>query len=479
MRGTPLTRAFLSDAALCRLFSGPEPSPHQSYFLAVTMRVQWAVVASVLLVIARPNVSAQPEATLKMRGGPFPRQITLFDREGRVMRTLGEPGPYAQPALSPDGTRLAIVKQDSALPRRPHIWVFEVSTGISRQITFDPAGESAPTWSPDGSQIAFSSRRNNHVGLYRKASDGTGTEELLYQHSLAAQTILTDWSPDGRFLSFHSGGVLYVLPLAGDRGPVELIRDEYEAYAGRFSSDSRFIAYVADETGQNEVYVRAFDPVSARFAAADAKWQVSAHGKLPAPSDGSTPPSSCYEESVCVEPVYWRSDGRELLYVDSDGAVMTADLTLAPTFKTGTPKRLFRAPGAGRAGVGGDYFSSATISRDGQRVAFAVSTPPARSVVRVRPEMLATYVGKYAATGTIGELIVTLEGGQLIVRDPRGIKLSILAESENYFFRREYRAGREDFPVADRDIEFIKSDSGAVTHLFVYFGGPGVKWTRQ
>ena len=79
------------------------------------------------------------------------------------------------------------------------------------------------------------------------------------------------------------------LPVNGDRKPAELLREEYNVYGVRFSPDSRFVAYVSDESGQNEVYVRPFDPAS---GLGDAKWQVSKEGGLGL--------------------VQWRQDGREL-----------------------------------------------------------------------------------------------------------------------------------------------------------------------
>lgn len=438
-------------------------------------------LASVMISVALPVVLAPVSEPVSFqanttKGGPFPRQITLFDRTGAVVRTLGTPGSYASPALSPDGARLAIVRPDPAPSRRPHIWVFDVSTGHATQITFDPAGETAPVWSPDGSQIAFTSRRNNRTGLYRKVANGTGSEELLYQHTLGAQTILTDWSPDGRFLSFHSGGVLYVVPLSGAREAVELIREEYEAYAGRFSADSRLLAYVSDESGRNEVYVRAFDPSSVRFSPLGMKWQVSREREPIPRQDDPTLPSSCYEESVCVEPAHWRQDGKELLYVATDGTVMAAEITITPTFQARTPMRLFRAPGAGRAGAA-DYFSSASISRDGQIVAFAVSVVPTRNIMTVKPEVLATYAGKYVETANNRELMVALQGDHLLLQIGQR-KLPLVAESSTYFFSREISAS-SGVPTGDRDVEFVTDNKGGVTHLLMYFGGPAEKWTRQ
>src|SRR5207253_1681146 len=105
------------------------------------------------------------------------------------------------------------------------LWIFDVATGAGKQITFGGQREqsTAPAWSPDGSQVAYAALREGAFGLYRKASNGQGAEELLYKNN--APLTLTDWSQDGRYLTYFSsdlgGGAIYALALAGtgDRKP--------------------------------------------------------------------------------------------------------------------------------------------------------------------------------------------------------------------------------------------------------------------
>ena len=181
-----------------------------------------------------------------------------------------------------------------ALPGAPgtDISVFDLSTGASTQVMTGPAPRD-PVWSPDGSQIAYFAYRQGSGGLYRKASNGTGREELLYRFPPGISDVhLTDWSPDGRFLAFDMSAVVWVLPLAGERKAVELLREDFQVFGARFSPDSRFLAYVSDESGRNEVYVRAFDRLSGRFSTGGGQWKVSGQG-----GHGM---------------VHWRRDGREL-----------------------------------------------------------------------------------------------------------------------------------------------------------------------
>ena len=159
------------------------------------------------------------------------RVLTVFDRQGKVVSTVGERALYSAPVFSPDRTRLAVVKRDLESGTED-LWVLNVATGKSTRITSNQTQAQelvdTPVWSPDGSQVAYRALRGGYFGLYRKASNGEGTEELLYQHPGGGMN-LADWSLDGRFLSFDSeGGTLYVLPLAGDgeRKPIELFRSE-------------------------------------------------------------------------------------------------------------------------------------------------------------------------------------------------------------------------------------------------------------
>ena len=125
------------------------------------------------------------------------RQLTLFDRQGRQVSTVGTRDLYNQPVFSPDGTRMAVVKPDLEKETND-LWVIDNASGKAIQLTVSKTRENAgsPAWSPDGKQIAYVALRDGYFGLYRKASNAQGDEELLYKGS--APMTLTDWSQDGR-----------------------------------------------------------------------------------------------------------------------------------------------------------------------------------------------------------------------------------------------------------------------------------------
>jgi Tol biopolymer transport system component len=211
------------------------------------------------------NVSRDGERFVFAVPRPQLRQLTVYDRQGKAVATAGQPGSYAQPNLSPDGTRAVVMRND---PRTGNgdIWVIDLASGNGTPITNDVYPDNAPIWSPDGKHVAYVSTREGLAGIYRKAADGTGEAELLFQYTPGAGMVLTDWSPDGKFVTFYTG-VIVLVPVgtpgdAKSRKEIDWLREDYEAGQGRFSPDNRYIAFLSNEDNvdRGEVYVRPFDP---------------------------------------------------------------------------------------------------------------------------------------------------------------------------------------------------------------------------
>jgi hypothetical protein len=250
------------------------------------------------------------------------RRLTWFDREGKILGTVGEPGEYQIPALSPDGTRLAVMKVTGA--DAANIWLLDFSrSGASTRFTFDAAMDTSPVWSPDGSRVIFSSNRDGSYNLYQKPVNGVKDEEVLLKSS--EDKVATSWSRDGRFLLYtavhaKTKSDIWVLPLEGSRKPVPFLIKEFNERQARFSPDGQLVAYTSDESGQDEVYVRSFSMNSAGTAAqAGGKWPIS--------------------NGLGVDP-RWRGDGRELYYRFADRRVMAVEIATNPTFRAGIPKPL-------------------------------------------------------------------------------------------------------------------------------------------
>ena len=286
--------------------------------------------------------------------GPQLQQLTIFDRTGKVLEKVGEPGVYSQPAFSPDGTRLLVVKNDLQTAQADY-WTIELATGKPTRLTNDTFGKNSALWSPDGAYIYYSSIRNGDFPIYRKRSDGTGSEEFVFQYTPGAFLGPSDISPDGKWLLLDAGGYLITVPLnvadAKSRKAVETLRDEYFNQIGRLSPDGNFMAYRSDEAQpeRGEMYVRPFKGASAE--AGNEHWRLSKDG--------------------VQAMLHWRADGKEVFWrglnlESNDMLVVSVDVETTPTFKVGTPKVLFRLPGP----LGGNL---GNISRDGQRFVFAVN----------------------------------------------------------------------------------------------------------
>ena len=289
--------------------------------------------------------------------GPQLQQITVFNRSGEVVQKVGEPALYGGPSFSPDGSRLLVSKTDQQ-KGQADLWTFDLATGKDTRLTNDTFPKVNPLWSPDGKYIYYASFRNGDFPVYRRPSDGTGDEELVYRYEAGAFVGLNDISPDGKFLVCDLGGFIVAVPLTGDpasRKGIEFLRTEFTETLGRLSPDGRFMAYRSDEAQaeRGEIYVRPFN--AATGLPGDGKWRVSKDG--------------------VQAMLHWRADGKEIFFrgqnlESNELLVVSVDVETTPTFKPGTPKVLFKLPGP----IGGNL---GNVSRDGQRFVFAVNVPAA------------------------------------------------------------------------------------------------------
>ena len=249
-------------------------------------------------------------------------QLAWYKRDGARLGPIGEPGQYENIRISPDETRIVLDRAD-AQTRLRDVWTLQLSSGIFTRVTFGPANNIGPEWSPSGNELAFSSDRrvSGLYDVYRKAAGG-GNDELLLASEDQSRTP-QQWFPDGSILLNSWGGrvagghnLFYRLPLSGKRQPVLLRRGNKEYFtddAPIVSSDGHCAAYYSDESGQLEVYV-------ASFPAFRDERRVSAN-------EAGAP--------------LWRKDGKELFYITLDGKFMSVDVKCGARLVTGVPKVLF------------------------------------------------------------------------------------------------------------------------------------------
>ena len=243
-------------------------------------------------------------------------QLTWFERTGRRLAAIGEPGHYWEFAVSPDGKFSAIVRSDFR-KSMVDIWLLDMAGGNPAPLTLANYIAAFPVWSPDSQRVLFSEFTDR---WYVKAIHGGATEQIPF--ATTAEDYPMSWSSDGRHLLFFRNtpdtfADLWILPLIGERKPYPYLNTVNAESAGRFSPDSHWVAYTSDESGRQEVYVNSFPEPG---------------HKIRISSNGGAMPT-------------WRKDGAELYFVTDDRAVMAVRLTgsqgsLVPS----VPVRLFQAP---------------------------------------------------------------------------------------------------------------------------------------
>ncbi len=271
----------------------------------------WASDAGLLTYFASPSVQKRP--------------IVWLSRDGKQLGEAASEDTFTSVALAPGATRMAVERTDAGSGQaNKDLWLREFERGLMTRLTFDPARDRFPVWSPDGKQVAFSSDREGGVSqIYRKDASGAGQEERLTEGP--NQKYLLDWTKDGKYLLYRevnpgTGRDLMALPLEGDKKPIPVVKTQFEESTGAVSPDGRWIAYASNDSGRTELYVQAFPGAG---AGPKGRWQVSNGG--------------AYD-------VKWRGDGRELYYQTQDGKMMAAAIDAGPQdIRAETPRVLFSA----------------------------------------------------------------------------------------------------------------------------------------
>ena len=272
-------------------------------------------------------------------------QPVWLDASGTRVGTVGEPGDYQSAGLSPDGSMMVVEKHDLRTSSGD-LWLIDLKTGSTSRLTFDGMHNTLGVWSPDGKRIVFTGRPNGIRNLHLK-SIGTESDEPLL--APGPDRLPTDWSSDGARILYEQGFAaprdVFVLEMP-ERRPVAFLDSPFDERGAKFSPDGQWVAYVSNETGRGEVYVRSYPQ-------AGNKRQLSVTG-------GRAP--------------RWSRDGRTLFYADPNGAVMAIDVvTTASPIQAGLPKVLF-ATDMRRAESGSGITADAWFAVSGQRF-FVVPNP--------------------------------------------------------------------------------------------------------
>jgi len=268
------------------------------------------------------------------------RNLVWVDRTGRETLLTVPIRAYTNPRISPDGTRIALDIRD----QDNDIWTSDLARETLTRLTFDPGEDEFPVWSPDGQRIAFSSSRGGgsavNSSLFWRAADGSGSVELLAESD--GQLFPTSFLPNaagilvfGAATNSGANDDIGVFRMEGTGGAAPLLETAFAESYPAVSPDGRWLAYVSDESGREEVYVRPFPDVDV-----GGRWQVS--------TGGGTQP-------------LWARGGQELFYRNGE-AVIAVPVQTDPTFTAGNSEVLFEG-GYLQANGGPNY----DVSLDSER----------------------------------------------------------------------------------------------------------------
>ena len=251
------------------------------------------------------------------------QELVWVTRDGKARAVDPDwPGDYlGSPALSPDGTWLAVARVGNAEPMS--IWIKRLDRGPSIKLTLEGNDNSGPAWTPDGRSVTFSSgHATGATDLWTERADG-GAPAVMQLHE-KRNLYNAGWSPDGKWLIFRtdvsspgSGDILAIRP-GIDTAPVPVVATRFTEMTPALSPNGRWLAYVSNETGEDEIYVVPFPNTGV------GKWAISAGGG--------------------TEPV-WSHRGSELFYRAGSGDLVAVAIHTQPKFSLGRSAALFSAVG--------------------------------------------------------------------------------------------------------------------------------------
>jgi eukaryotic-like serine/threonine-protein kinase len=270
-------------------------------------------------------------------GPPQQDAFVWVDHDGTEKRAGALAGPVHAPRVSPDGGRIAAISGDGALSLGDgDVLLYDLTRETWNRFTAEGDFRFA-LWAPDGTRLALGSRKAGEHDVFTSSLDGTAREDLIKN---APTTFPLSWSPDGNYIALVTVGDSTSQDIAvldrRDPGKLKvLLNSRFREGAPTFSSDSRWIAYVSDKSGRNEIYMR---PIQG----AGEEWTIS--------SDGGT------------EPVWARN--APLLFYRHDDAMMVVDVVTTPAVSAGKPRRLFEK----RFQPSPSFWPNYDVSSDGKRL---------------------------------------------------------------------------------------------------------------
>jgi serine/threonine-protein kinase len=266
-------------------------------------------VATGELASAGPRFAFSRTGSLVYVPGPAgerDERLHWLDAAGQLEPVATPPAPIESVDVAPNSRQLAVTAHGD---RGQDLWIGDLDRGAWSRLPADGASIS-PTWRPDGLAIAFAYSKTGPFNVFVRPADVAGAPRPLIESPW--NQFPTSWSGDGRLLAFTeyhpmTGADIWLLDLAtrARRAAVRTLFDESHA---RFSPDGKWLAYMSNESGRWDVFVRPADGTGARV-------QLSTTG-------GAWP---------C-----WSVDGRTLYY-SVGGRTAAVAIETSPTLQASSP----------------------------------------------------------------------------------------------------------------------------------------------
>ncbi|MES2125164.1 MAG: protein kinase [Gemmatimonadota bacterium] len=258
-------------------------------------------------------VALSANGSLLYQKGGIASQVVMVGRDStRIL--LDSAQSYLHPRLSPDGRRLAVEVQGAA---GADIWITDLANHTSERLTRE-GFNNRPEWSPDGREVLFTSSRSPANALWMQPADGSAAARVVVKDvNPIREGVVT---PDGRSIVFRidtptNNRDIFSISLAGGDSAAPLLVGINDDKEPRVSPDGKWLAYVSNETGREEVYVRAITGAGGRVSVS-----VSGGG----------------------EPL-WSRDGHRLIY-RSGSALVAAEIVTTPALAVTTRVPVLSGP---------------------------------------------------------------------------------------------------------------------------------------
>jgi Tol biopolymer transport system component len=289
-------------------------------------------------------------------------RLTIFDRQGNALQTIGDSDQYGRMSFSPADKTSVIAARGNEL------WMFDLMNGSASRFPRDAVGAAGfPVWSPDASRILFLS---DHGGkkrdLYTRLSKGGGHDERLFTPEGDVNPL--SWSGNGAFIAIGANdpkkGENFVITLdsKGNADPnAKPLGTKGMGIDIQFSPEKsgppRWFAYQSTNSRPNEIYLREFDPNAPGLTPAEA-------GDYPVSNGGGTSPR-------------WNpNNAKELFYLSPNRTVMSVEITDDVNHPIGRTTRLFQPVGLERASSSGIATLNWAVSPDGEQFLFPIPVAP-------------------------------------------------------------------------------------------------------